>query len=71
MIFEKPIHARGTRAGGDEFEMIADESPDGRRIQLLRSAIHPALKHCRGTHERCPGFLEMSVQTRQGDRRAY
>ena len=63
------MHARGADAGEDVFEMIADEVPDGGWIQLLRSVIHPALKHCGDTHQRCAGLLEMSVQARQCDRR--
>ena len=58
MIFKKPMHAKGADAGEDAFKMIADEGPDGRGLQLLRSAIHPALKHCRDTHQRCPGFAK-------------
>lgn len=61
------MHARGADAGEDAFEMIADEVPDGRGIQLLRSAIHPALKHCRDTHQRCPSFIEMGMKSGKRD----
>ena len=61
------MHARGADAGEDAFEMITDQGPDGCWIQLLRSAIHPALKHCRDTHQRCPSFIEMGMKSGKRD----
>ena len=52
MIFEKSMRGWRSDPGEDTFEMIADEVPDGRRVQLLRSTGDPALKQGGDTHQR-------------------
>ena len=53
--------------GNNPPEMIADALPDGRGMQLLRSLGVPALKQGRNAHQRGLRFLEMGMQTGQGD----
>ena len=53
----------------DALEMLADEVPDGGRIQLLRSAVDPTLKQGRYTRQGDPCFVEMGVHAGQRDRR--
>ena len=45
MVLERPGR------GEDAFEMVANEVPDGRRVQLLRSTGDPALKQGGDTHQ--------------------
>ena len=55
--------------GEDTFEMVANEVPDGRRVQLLRSTSDPALKQGRDTHQGCPGLAEIGMLASQRYRR--
>ena len=63
MRLRKPDTSEGT------LEMVADELPDGNRVELLRSIGGPGLKLGGDTHQRLLGLAEVGMQPRQGDRR--
>ena len=59
---------RWSDTGEDMLEMIANEMPDARRVQLLRSAIGPSFEHHRDTQQRFFGLAEMRMQSGECDR---
>ena len=60
---------RWADTGEDLLDMVANEVPDGRRIQLLRSTGRPELEQGRDTHQRLFGLAEMRMQSGERDRR--
>ena len=69
MVFQEPMRRRWPDACENTFEMIADESPDGGWVQLLRSANHPALKPGGDTHQGIARLAKFGMQSGQRDRR--
>ena len=67
MIFDQLKSRRRADAGEGALEMIANALADCCGMQLLRSLGVPALKQGRNAHQRGLRFLEMGMQTGQGD----
>ena len=65
MIFQEPMRRWWPDACENAFEMIADESPDGGWVQLLRSANHPALKPGGDTHQGIARLAKFGMQSGQ------
>lgn len=69
MIWEESMVLGRSGPGEDTFEMVANEVPDGCRVQLLRSMGDPTLKQGGDTHEGCPGLAEIGMLASQRYRR--
>ena len=61
MRLRKPDTSEGS------LEMVADELPDGNRVELHRSIGGPGLKLGGDTHQRRLGLAEVGMQPRQGE----
>ena len=67
MMCEKLVRLRRCDSGDGLLDMVAAQRPDGRRVELLRSADDPTLEQCGDKHQGRLGFAEVSVQTGERD----
>ena len=63
MILEKPESLRRSDCSQRALDVLADQEPNGTRIELLRSLCDPGLKLRGDTHQCRPRLVEMRMQS--------